>query len=81
MEMKKLFSEKSEIDKFENPFEKDYIEGIRFVYNRKDIIGREVNRFYSIIEFKRGNTEGTHKIEAKTFPELYEKTIEFCKGL
>ena len=78
MKMKELFGK---IKQFDNPFNSDSIETIRFNYRRKDCFGKEVNEFYATIEFRNGNTSGEHKINADSFPELYDKVMEFCDNL
>lgn len=80
--MKKLFGgDNKEVMNFNNPFKQDNITRINFVYRRFNIFGDEVNDFHANIEFKNGNTEGTHKIEASTFSELYQKVMDFCEGI
>ena len=76
--MKKIFGELTEM---KDPFKKDNITNINFFYKRYDIFGKEVNEFSATIKFVNGNTSGEQRIEASTFPELYQKVIEFCEGV
>ena len=66
---------------FTNPFSANGICAIHFHYRRKNMFDEIVNYFYATVEFESGNTKGEHKIEAKTFPELYERVMKFCESL
>jgi hypothetical protein len=74
--MEKMFGELTVI---KNPFKKDKITEINFFYRRYNIFGDEVNDFSATIKFVNGNTSGEQRIEADTFPELYQKVIELCE--
>jgi hypothetical protein len=74
--MKKIFGE---LTVMKDPFKKDNITDINFYYRRYNIFRDEVNEFYATIKFVNGNTSGEQRIEADTFPELYQKVIEFCE--
>ena len=76
--MKRLFGF-GELTEIKDPFKKDNITEINFFYRRYNIFGDEVNNFSANIKFVNGNTSGEQKIEASTFPELYQKVIEFCE--
>jgi hypothetical protein len=76
--MEKVFGELTVI---KNPLKKDNITEINFFYKRYNIFGDEVNDFSANIKFVNGNTRGEQRIEADTFPELYQKVIEFCEGV
>lgn len=81
MGLKDLFGKKDEISLVSNPFKQEYITEIRFTYRKKDIFGNVVNKFKATVDFENGNTSGSHDIEAKTFPELYQKVLDFCEEL
>ena len=76
--MKRLFGF-GELTEMKDPFKKDNITEINFFYRRFNIFGDEVNKFNATIKFVNGNTSGEQRIEADTFPELYQKVIEFCE--
>ena len=74
--MEKIFGE---LTVMKNPFKKDNITEINFFYRRYNVFGDEVNDFSATIKFVNGNTSGEQRIEADTFPELYQKVIELCE--
>ena len=76
--LKKLFGE---VKLSSNPFKQECITDITFWYRRKNCFGEVVNKFKATIDFENGSTTGSHEIEAKTFPELYEKVMDFCENL
>lgn len=78
--MKRLFGF-GELTEIKDPFKKDNITDINFFYRRYNIFGEEVNDFHATIKFVNGNTSGEQKIEADTFPELYQKVIEICERI
>lgn len=45
------------------------------------LFGEVVNDFTARISFKSGDTSGEQKIEARSFPELYKKVLDFCRNL
>ena len=76
--MKRLFGF-GELTEIKDPFRKDNITNINFFYRRYNIFGEEINEFESTIKFVNGDTSGEQRIKADTFPELYQKVIEFCE--
>ena len=76
--MKRLFGF-GELTEMKDPFKKDNITEINFFYRRYNVFGDEVNKFNATIKFVNGNTSGEQRIEADTFPELYQKVIELCE--
>ena len=74
----KLFGK---IDSVSNPFKQEYIEKITFYYRKKNIYGDVIDEFTAYISFKNGSTSGEQEFKASTFPELYEKVMNFCDSL
>lgn len=79
--LEKLIGKTENISKtdIENPFLPDCITSIT-IRTYKRLFG-EGFETYATIEFKKGNTKGEQKIEARNLVEALEKVYEFCKGL
>ena len=74
----KLFGEISSVS---NPFKQECIEKIGFYYRKKNTFGDVINEFTASVKFKNGSTSGEQEFEVSTFPELYQKVMDFCKSL
>lgn len=69
------------IDVIKNPFTQDKITRIDLHYNRVTVFSEDHIYNTGSVTFKNGNTEGTQKFEADSFPELIRLVFEFCKNV
>lgn len=74
----KIFSDEKTLSSLKDPFKQDLIEKI-WIHIGKTFMG-EVSIFANV-EFKNGDTEGKHKIQAESFPVLCQKIQDFIDSL
>ena len=67
-------------DMYKNPFKMECVESVHFLVDKSIFDEHKIN-MSAFIEFKNGNTKGTHKIEASNFSELVQKVHEFINSL
>lgn len=82
--MIELFKTSTEKETFvsnhSDPFKSDKIESIRFTI-RNSWWSNYKTTYSSVIDFKNGNTTGSHTIESKDFVSLVQQTELFVKNL
>ena len=80
----KLFNDEGEREKFvsthDNPFRPDKVKKISLEIEKSFWTSNKV-RYQSKIDFENNNTRASHKIEAKNFNELVQKTEDYIKSL
>ena len=72
---------KSFISTHSDPFKSDKIELIRFNIRNSSWWTNGKTTYTSYIDFKNGNTTGSHTIEAPDFVSLIQQTETFIKNL
>ena len=73
--------ETAKITSIANPFNAECIESIRIHMTKPLFSDSPKFKFYSIVEFRNGNTKGEQQINGDSMDEVYLQTKNFVQSL
>lgn len=68
------------VSTYQNPFKSDKIKKIEFTIE-KSFWTNDTTKYRSCVSFDTGATNGYHRLEANSFPEIVEITEAFINSL